>query len=43
VPTPRSCMQAGDHIIYSKFAGTDITVGEDQHVLLKVKRGAEHA
>jgi len=28
--------QAGDHVIYSKYAGTDIAVGDDAHVLLKV-------
>jgi hypothetical protein len=32
--------QAGDHVVYSKFAGTDLDVAGAEHVLLKVRRGA---
>lgn len=28
-------VKSGDRVIYSKFAGTDISVGEEAHVLLK--------
>lgn len=28
--------QAGDRVVYSKFAGTDVQVAGDEHVLLKV-------
>lgn len=31
-------MQTGDRVIYSKFAGTDITINDEAHVLLKVCR-----
>ncbi|KAF5836007.1 chaperonin 10 kd subunit-domain-containing protein [Dunaliella salina] len=30
-----SMVKSGDHVIFSKFAGTDISVGDDAHVLLK--------
>jgi hypothetical protein len=32
--------QAGDHVVYSKFAGTDLDVAGAEHVLLKVRTGA---
>ena len=28
-------MQAGDKVVYSKYAGTEITVEGNEHVLLK--------
>ena len=28
--------QAGDKVVYSKYAGTEITLGGTEHVLLKV-------
>lgn len=31
-------MQTGDKVIYSKFAGTDLDVAGEAHVLLKVRR-----
>lgn len=31
--------QAGDHVVYSKFAGTDLDVAGEEHVLLKVRLG----
>lgn len=30
-------LQDGDHVVYSKFAGTDLEVGGVEHVLLKVR------
>lgn len=29
-------MQAGDRVVYSKYAGTDVQVAGEEHVLLKV-------
>lgn len=30
-------LQVGDRVVYSKYAGTELKVGEDEHVLLKVR------
>lgn len=35
-------LQAGDHVIYSKFAGTDLDVAGSEHVLLKVRTQQQH-
>lgn len=32
-----SAAQDGDRVIYSKYAGTDVQVAGDEHVLLKVR------
>lgn len=34
-------LQDGDHVVYSKFAGTDLDVGGVEHVLLKVSSLAD--
>jgi hypothetical protein len=36
-PVTMSLLQAGDHVVYSKFAGTDLEVAGTEHVLLKVR------
>lgn len=35
--SPRSVMQNGDKVVYSKYAGTDLKVSGDDYVLLKVR------
>lgn len=36
-PPPRS-PQSGDRVVYSKYAGIEVAIGGDEHVLLKVRR-----
>lgn len=33
-------MQEGDRIVYSKFAGTDLQVAGEEHILLKVRHAS---
>jgi hypothetical protein len=30
-------MQTGQRVVYSKYAGTEVAMGEDEHILLKVR------
>lgn len=36
-PQPLRCLQAGDKVVYSKYAGTELEVQGEQFVLLKVR------
>ena len=31
-----AALQAGDRVVYSKYAGTEVALGDQEHVLLKV-------
>lgn len=33
----KPCVKLGDRVIYGKYAGTDVKVGEDEFVILKEK------
>jgi co-chaperonin GroES (HSP10) len=33
---PLLVLQSGDRVVYSKYAGTDVQVAGEEHVLLKV-------
>lgn len=40
-PYTVSATQSGDRVVYSKYAGTEVAISGDEHVLLKVRRQIE--